>query len=146
MSKYTAIEEDAVMSPRSILVNRLRSKRTQVPASRPAILYLVVPDAWMENYNLAVLKFDAAIRRFMLQSRRFNAIVLSWEDVTPTGDITITRHLQAVYNNHPRFRIPDYSVFGVKRNKWGTSAYSDSLLNQLRTYRLRQQIRNDTTT
>jgi hypothetical protein len=142
--EITAIEEDAIMSPRSIL-NRLRSKRTQVPASRPAILYLVVPDAWMGNYNLAVLNFDAAIRRFMLQSRRFNAIVLSWENVTPTGDIPIRRLLQPVYNNHPRFRIPDYSVFGLKRDKWGTSGYSDSLLNRLRAYRLRELIRNDTT-
>jgi hypothetical protein len=139
--EITAIEDDAVMSPRSIL-NRLRGKRTQVPASRPAILYLVVPDAWMENYNLAVLTLDAAIRRFMLQSRRFNAIVLSWENVTP-GDIPIRRYLQAVYNNHPRSRIPDYSVFGVKRDKWGISNYSDSLLNRLRAYRLRRQIRND---
>ena len=142
--EITAIEEGAVMSPRSIL-NRLRSKRTQVPPTRPAILYLVVPGAWMENYNLAVLMFDAAIRRFMLQSRRFNAIVPSWENVTPTGDIPIRRHLQPVYNNHPRFRIPDYSVFGVKRDKWGRSDYSDSLLNRLRAYRLKQKIRNDST-
>ena len=141
--EITAIEEDAVMSPRSIL-NRLRSKRTQVPTSRPAILYLSVPDAWMKNYNLAVLMFDAAIRRFMVQSRRFNAVVLTWENVTPTGDIPVSRHIQAVYNNHPRFRIPDYSVFGVKPDRWGISNYSDSLLNRLRAYRLRQKIRNDT--
>jgi hypothetical protein len=140
--EITAIEEGAVMSPRSIL-NRLRRKRTQVPADRPAVLYLVVPDDWMKNCNLAVLMFDAAIRRFMLQSRRFNAVVLSWENVTPTGDIPIRRHLQAVYNNHPRFRIPDYSVFGVKPDKWGRSDYSDPLLNRLRAYRLKQQIRAD---
>jgi hypothetical protein len=142
--EITVIQEDAAMSTRSIL-NRLRSKRTQVSAIRPAILYLVVPDAWMKNYSLAALIFDAAIRRVFLQSRRFNAIVLSWEKVTATGDMPIIRHLQAVYNNHPRFYIPDYNVFGAKGDKWGISGYSDSLLNRLRAYRLRQQIRNDAT-
>jgi hypothetical protein len=48
--EVTAIEEGAIMSPRSIL-NRLRSKRKQVPPTRPAILYVVVPSAWMKNYK-----------------------------------------------------------------------------------------------
>jgi hypothetical protein len=103
-------------------------------------LYVVVQDAWMKNHTAAFLMFNTAITRFMLQSRRFNAVILSWENVTPTVDVPIRRYLQAVYNNRPRFRISDYSVFGAKRDKWGRTDYGDSLLNRLRAYRLKQQI------
>ena len=78
-----------------------------------------------------------------MKSRRFNAVVLNWEKVTPIGDIPVRGHMQPVYNNRPRWRIPDYSVFGVKPDKWGVSRYGNSLLNTLKAYRLKQQIKNE---
>jgi hypothetical protein len=141
--EITAIAADAVMSARSIL-NRLRQKRTQVPANRLAILYLVVPDAWMTNYTAAFLLFNAAINRFSRESKRFNAVVLTWESLNiRVPGIPAKRYLQAVYNNTARLRIPDHSVFGIKTDKWGKRGYSESLLDKLRAYRLKQQIQNE---
>lgn len=140
--EVTSINETTVMSAHAI-VNKLNHKRNQVPASRPAILYLLVPDQWMRNYTSAFLILNAALARFMRTSRRFNAVILTWERVDLTGGISIRRLLQAVYNNNPRFHIPDLSVFGMMRNKWGLENYGNSLLTSLRAYRLREEMKRD---
>jgi hypothetical protein len=41
--------------------------------------------------------------------------------------------VQPVYNNHPRFRIPDYTAFSLKSDKWGMQGISRSLLDAMRT-------------
>jgi hypothetical protein len=97
----------------------------------------------MANYTAAFLLFNAAINRFSRESKRFNAVVLTWESLdTRAPDIPANRYLQAVYNNTARLRIPDYSVFGIKTDKWGKRSYNESLLDKLRTHRLKQQIRS----
>ena len=58
--------------------------------------------------------------------------------------ISIRRLLQAVYNNNPRFHIPDLSVFGMIRNKWGLENYGNSLLTSLRAHRLGEEMKRDT--
>jgi len=90
--------------------------------------------------------FDTAIRRFLVQSRRFNAVILNWETVIPIGDIPVRGLIQPVYNNRARWHIPDYSAFGAKPDIWGVSRPGDSLLNRLKAHRLKQQIKNETAT
>jgi hypothetical protein len=98
----------------------------------------------MTNYTAAFLLFNAATVRFSRESKRFNAVVLTWERLdTRAAGIPANRYLQAVHNNTARLRISDYSVFGIKTDKWGKRSYSESLLDRLRTYRLKQQIKND---
>ena len=133
--------QSSKLSVRAIL-NKLNSKRDQVSPNRAAVLYLIVPDSWMANYNVAFLVFNQAIVRFMHRSRRFNAIVLIWDGIRAAeGGGFAHSHLQPVYNNRPRWRIPDRSVFGPKRDKWGQYLYSDSFLQALRTSRLKRQMR-----
>jgi hypothetical protein len=133
--------EGSALSVRTIL-NKLNAKRSQVPANRPAVLYLIVPQAWMVNYTAAFLVFNHAIVTFMRRSKRFNAIVLVWEYVrAEEGGGWTGSNIQAVYHNSPRWRIPDHSVFGAKPDKWGRCLYSDSFLDALRSARLKRQIR-----
>lgn len=140
--EVTAIEGGA-LSARTIL-NKLNGKRDQVPANRPAVLYIRVPETWMRNYTSAFLVFNEAIKRFMRSSRRFNAIVLVWEGVTPAeGGGVLHRLMQPVYNNRPRWIIPDLTVFTLKRDKWGLDRYSVSFLDSLRSFRIRKQIENN---
>jgi hypothetical protein len=135
--------ESGALSVRTIL-NKLRSKRRQVPADRPAVLYLIVPDDWMKNYTTAFLVFNQAIVSFMQRSKRFNAIVLLWEGVTAAqGGGWAHGGLQPVYNNSPRWRIPDLSVFSLKRDKWSQYRTSDSFLAALRSGRFRKQLRTN---
>jgi hypothetical protein len=133
--------QSSMLSARAIL-NKLNSKRDQVLSGRPAVLYLIVPESWMRNYTVAFLVFNQAIVRFMHRSRRFNAIVLIWEGVRAAeGGGFMHAHLQPVYNNRPRWRIPDRTVFGLKKDKWGQYQYSDSFVQALRTSRLKMQMR-----
>jgi hypothetical protein len=126
----------------SAILNKLKSKRGQVSTKRPAVLYVIVPEAWMKNYTAAFLVFNQAIMSFMQRSKRFNAVVLIWEGVRAgKGGGWAHGYLQPVYNNFPRFRIPDFSVFNLKPDKWGRSRYSNSFLDALRASRLKEQIR-----
>ena len=122
------------------ILKKLHGKRDQVPPDRPAVLYIHIPETWIQNRSLPFLILDAAIRRFFLRSRRYNIVVFLWESVriAPEGN-TAHMHVQPVYNNHPRFRIPDYTAFSLKRNKWGMQRISRSLLDALRTFRMTQQ-------
>jgi hypothetical protein len=121
------------------VLNKLHGKRDQVPADRPAVLYIHIPENWMRNRSLAFLILDTAIRRFFRKSRRYNTVVFLWEwvRIAPDGN-KAHMSVQPVYNNHPRFRIPDYTVFSLKRNQWGMQRVSRSLLEALRTLRMSQ--------
>lgn len=47
--------------------------------------------------------------------------------------------IQPVYNNWPRFDLPDRNVFSVKRDKWGLSRCSKSFFEALLSYRMTKQ-------
>jgi hypothetical protein len=80
----------------------------------------------------------------MRRSKRFNAIVLIWGGVRAgEGGGWMRGSLQPVFNNFPRWRIPDLSVFGLKPDKWGKLRYSNSLVDALRAFRLKNQFRDD---
>jgi hypothetical protein len=57
------------------VLNKLNNKRDQVPRDRPAVLYVRLPDMWMQNDKIGFLVLSAAVRRFMMKSKRINAIV-----------------------------------------------------------------------
>jgi hypothetical protein len=95
-------KEDGPLAVQSIR-NTLRSKRTQVPSHRPAVLYMQIPSEWMapENHGLAI--FTEAFGDFFQRSRRFNACVLVWEEVVPFKNGAFSQtNLRACYNNNPR--------------------------------------------
>lgn len=104
------------------VMNKLHGKRNQVPHDRPAVLYMHIPEDWMRRRSWAVLILGAAIRRFFFRSRRYNIIVFIWETirVTPEGGIP-HMFFQPVYNNYARFKLPDSTVFTLKRNNWGVT-------------------------
>jgi hypothetical protein len=129
----------------SSLVNKLKSKGNQVPKNRPAVIYVHVPAHWMKNRTLAFLIMNQAITRFMRGSRRYNAVIIIWEEMRAEARANreggaLKRFLQPVYNNRPRWPIRDLTAFGLKSDKWGSRAYANSLLDFLRTSRLRKQI------
>jgi hypothetical protein len=66
------------------LLNKLHNKRSQLPSNRPAILYLSLPDIWMDNRNLGFLILNAAARQFMIRSKRMNSIVFIGERYIPS--------------------------------------------------------------
>ncbi|MGC1779588.1 MAG: hypothetical protein WBB34_16755 [Xanthobacteraceae bacterium] len=128
------------LSVRAIL-NKLRSKRSQVPSNRAAVLYLIAPNAWMKNYTAAFLVFNEALIRFTRASRRFNAVVLIWEGIKAAeGGGFAQSHLQPIYNNRARWVIPDRGIFNLKADNWGRYLYSDPFVEKLKTFRLKQQI------
>lgn len=128
------------LSVRAIL-NKLKHKRNQVPKNRPAVLYILVPESWMRNYQAAFLIFNEAITRFVRKSRRINIFVLVWESMREApGGGTLHRLLQPVFSDRSRWAIPDRTLFTLKRDQWGQSRYSKSFLNAIMTLRFREQI------
>ena len=97
-------KEDGPLTVETIS-NTLDSKRTQVPADRPAILYMRIPPEWMRSRRTGQAVFTQAFVDFFKSSRRFNAVILFWEDVVPfasrAGGWT-GMTVWGCYNNSPR--------------------------------------------
>jgi hypothetical protein len=132
--EVTSIDEGPLLLSR--VLNKLHGKRNQVRFDRPAVLYVHIPEAWMRQRSFAVLVMGAAIRRFFIKSRRYNMIVFIWDIKSANG--TVQTFFQPVFNNRARFRLPDYTAFTIKRDKWGISRRSESLLGALQRFRTRQ--------
>jgi hypothetical protein len=83
--------------------NTLTSKRTQLPTTGPAVVYMHIPANWMQDKKAAQAIFSEAFIDVFSRSRRFNAVVLVWEYVmgTPDGG---TSHVEVwpCHNNNPR--------------------------------------------
>jgi hypothetical protein len=123
--------------------NTLDSKRNQVPADRPAVLYMHVPREWMRGRRAFNL-FSRTISDFFLHSRRFNAIVLVSEDVIPflDGGFPATV-MQACYNNIARHPFTWMELFTPLRRD-GKTRCSQSLLEKLESYRAKDPQRQST--
>lgn len=98
------------------LTNTLKSKRTQVPSNRPAVLYIRVPAEWdpslPENHEI----FNAAFNDFCRGSRRFNAIVMVWEEVLGfMGGAFTPMTMWACHNNNPRHPYPNVDLLFVPK-------------------------------
>jgi hypothetical protein len=124
-------------------LNRLNEKRTQVPADKPAVLYVYIPAAWTVLFTFSRIVLGTAVRRFFLRSRRYNIIVFMWERAfLADGCGRVTLAVQPVYNERARFRLPDRTVFSAKRDRnWGLTRSSDSFYQSLLTKRMLEELK-----
>ncbi len=90
--------------------NTLTEKRSQVPADRAAILYIIIPEEWAADARVAETTFSEALGYFFEGSRRFNAVVLVWEATLVLGEGRIFALTYRPYENPlPRYPIDDTS-------------------------------------
>jgi hypothetical protein len=94
------------------LTNTLKSKRTQFPNNRPAILYIRVPAEWDPSLPENHAIFNTAFNDFCRGSRRINTIILVWEEVLGFMGGAFTRMtMWACHNNNPRHPYPNVDLF-----------------------------------
>jgi hypothetical protein len=88
------------------LDNKLREKRSQVPADHPAVIYCIVPAGW--HYQTGDIDFALmkAAFDYFGTTKRINAVVFEWDVQTAvsSGNIS-TVHMAAFAHPSPRHRI-----------------------------------------
>jgi hypothetical protein len=118
------------------ILNKLHSKRDQVPNHRPAVLYLHVPAGWMIDERAADHAFTAATNNFMSRSKRIGMMVLVYEYVLPLANGGIPRMaIRPCYHNFPRHKVPAPGLFVLKPDADGRVQLAVSLLDRLEAYR-----------
>jgi hypothetical protein len=94
--------------------NTLHAKRNQVPSDRPAVLYVQIPSDWMRSEPTAMPVFNEALLELMKRSKRFNAVILVWEEVIPlVGGGIHTMSTRACFNDQPRHPFADPHLFEI---------------------------------
>jgi len=115
--------------------NTLHAKRNQVPATRPAVLYMHIPAEWMRRDN-AYRILSEAIVEFSLRSKRFNSIVFVWEEVVPHMNGGIPQMIMhACYHNFPRHRFEPLNLFEPMGTEDQQGKVAHSLIHALRKHR-----------
>jgi hypothetical protein len=68
------------------IINALKTARQQVPADRPAIIGVKIPESWISDSSLRGA-FESAVKAFFRNSERTVAVAVRWEEVLlpPTG-------------------------------------------------------------
>ena len=90
--------------------NTLAGKRSQVPADRAAILYIIIPEEWTEDARVADAIFSDALSNFFRGSKRFNVVVLVWQAVIALGEGRIFASTYRPYEHPlPRYPLDDTS-------------------------------------
>lgn len=90
--------------------NTLDKKRRQVPADRPAILYMIIPEEWTENGAEAERIFSEAMESYFRNSETFNAVCVVWYAKIKLGEgriFALTYH--PFEHPSPRHPIEDLS-------------------------------------
>jgi hypothetical protein len=120
--------------------NTLHSKRNQVPADRPAVLYMHIPSEWMRAQPIGLAVFTDAIVGFLNRSKRFNAIVLLWEEILPflSGGFP-TFSLRACFNERPRHPFESRHLFEVHPFPDGRMRMARSFLESVKEMRVKHQ-------
>lgn len=77
--------------------NTLNQKRTQVPAHRPAILYVLIPECWTQDGQTAEAVLSEAIGSFFKSSQRFNAVILCWQKSIVLGEGRVISEVRLPY-------------------------------------------------
>jgi hypothetical protein len=114
------------------LTNTLKSKRTQVPNNRPAVLYIRVPAEWDPSLPANHAIFHRAFNDFCRGSRRINAIVLVWEEVLGfMGGAFTPMTMWACHNNNPRHPYPVEHFFLPRATPDGEVLLAHSFLDFL---------------
>ena len=115
LSVEITAKEDGPLTVETVR-NTLTTKRTQVPADRPAVLYMRIPEEWMRNPIESQAIFSEAYVEFFKKSHRFNAVVLVWEKLVPAVDGAFTgMSMWPCYNNSPRNPYSRLDLLGPTR-------------------------------
>lgn len=103
--EVTGRDEGLPLSPNAIR-NTLNRKWKQLPEDAPAVIYIHVPEKWMEDPRAHRI-ISSAINPFEIRSGRINAVVFVWEYVTPflSGGFP-HMVMQACYSHGARHRFP----------------------------------------
>jgi hypothetical protein len=133
---------DGPMTVRTIS-NTLHSKRDQVPAGRPAVLYMHIPPGWLRQEKIGMPTFTKAILNFSKRSKRFNAIVLVSEEVVPhlNGGFP-TMMLRACFNERPRHFFAARHLFEPQQLRDGRRRMALSFLDSIKAHRTKLQASN----
>jgi hypothetical protein len=92
-------------------LNALKAKRTQLPPDAPAIIFCIVPDAWLYPPSFTKPRFEYVGARFLAGTHRINAVIFwgamptQWKNLPSHGSLVFA-HL-ASFNKAPRFPIED---------------------------------------
>lgn len=90
--------------------NVLNNKRNQVPADKPAVLFVTIPEAWTHDGQAAEEAIGSAVTAFFRGSKRLNAVVFSWEAILSVGDARMFAVTQKPYF-HP---TPRHATAGLR--------------------------------
>jgi hypothetical protein len=125
-------KDDIPLSAKTVR-NTLTSKRTQLPITGPALVYMHVPANWMRDLKSAQAAFSEAFIDVFTRSRRFNAVVLVWEHVTATLDGG-TSHLRlwSCHNNNPRHAFDRWDLLDLPRGADGRPRLANSIYDFLK--------------
>lgn len=116
--------------------NTLHSKRDQVPAHRPAALYIHIPAEWMRDEALGLAAFTEAIVKFVNASKRFNAIMLVWEEVIPFANGGFPGvSMRACFNERPRHPFEPRQLLEVQFAANGQRTMAHSFLDRIKAKR-----------
>lgn len=66
--------------------NRLNNKSDQVPATGPALLFIIIPDAWAVNGDEASKSFWSTTSEFFRNHGRYNAVIFVWQHLVNLGE------------------------------------------------------------
>jgi hypothetical protein len=123
--------------------NTLRAKRDQVPADRPAVLYMHIPPEWMRDQAACIAILTEAIIDFLRRSKRFNAIVFVWEEIIPFLNGGFPRvTVKACFNEQPRYPFEPRNLFTDPMIVNGRNRMALSFLESLRAKRAKLQTNN----
>ena len=90
---------------RSTLRQTLKNKRNQLPKGRPNIVFVRIPETWM-NTDQAKEEVSQAIEGHFRDSSRMTAVVIHWEEWTQFAD---GRLLQVIhFRQYPNERAPQH--------------------------------------
>lgn len=135
--------KDGVPFTVKTITNTLKSKRTQIPSTLPAVLYMHVPSAWMRNVHRAQSMFTEAFVDFFKRSHRLNGIILVWEQVVPLAHAGIPQMtFWACYNNNPRHPFDRWDLFDPRVDSRGRPAYAMSFYDWLKGVRAKYQTKS----
>jgi hypothetical protein len=130
--------KDEIPLSANTIRNTLTSKRTQLPTTGPAIVYMHIPANWMQDKKAAQAIFSEAFTDVFSRSRRFNAVVLVWEYLMDTPDgATSNVGVWPCYNNNARHPF-DRSLVDLPRDADGRPRLANSFYDFLKGVQARQ--------
>jgi hypothetical protein len=99
-----------------------------------------VPAEWMRDEVVALAVFTEGIADFVNRSKRFNAVVLVWEEVIPFLKGGLPRMMmRACFNEQARHRFEPRQLFTIGAAIDGRAIMAFSFLERLKALRTKLQ-------